>query len=87
MQMGFGYADDDTPVPLGHGRVFIILTRGAVASAWTLSLKQGRTQFSLRRQNRGGDANAERVGKKTQRFNLSKQIWEEDEFLNKGDKI
>lgn len=28
MQMCFGYADDDTPEPLGHGRAFIILTGG-----------------------------------------------------------
>lgn len=67
------------------GHAFIILTRGAVASAWTLSLKQGRTQFSLRRQKPRRRCQ-HRTSGKTPHSNLSKQIWE-DEFLNKGDKI
>lgn len=81
MQMGFGYADDDTPVPLGPGAcVYYFNSR---CRGLGMNPEPESTNpfffffFLLRRQNRGGDVNTERVGEKKKtppHSNLSKQI-------------
>lgn len=87
MQMGFGYADDNTPVPLGRGACAYYFNSRCHGLGVNPELRT-RTNpvFTRTPKPRQSDANAERV-EKTPRSNLSKQIREEDEFLNTGDKI